>query len=87
MEIPRPPQTCLSKQVATSLAYLIFLGRCEEGWYLFLRVINKANEEGRRFGRGRQVAGKGNGEKGTKIASIFFSSQILYSTAELLKWL
>ena len=28
---------------------MIFLGRGGEGWYLFLRAINKANEGGPRF--------------------------------------
>ena len=41
-----------------------------EGGIYFCVLYIKQMKKGRRFGRGRQVAGKGNGEKGTKIASI-----------------
>ena len=72
IEIPGP-RTCLSKQVATSLTDLIYLGQGGK-WHLYLRAINKANEGGRRIWRGRQVAGKGARVKGIKITRVPFSS-------------
>ena len=58
--------------MAASLAYLIFLGRNGEGWYIYLRAINTANEGGRRFGRGRPVAGKGRWGKGYQDSQCIF---------------
>ena len=60
------------------LRLFIFLGRGGEGWYLFLCAINNANAGVGGLSWGGRWAGVG--EKGTKIASVSFSSRILYST-------